>query len=145
MWAFRRNQRVYFFPLRSHRCSLADDCWHTVCGMCQLSSAWTQRSLGESSWQLHYGTGLCFSGLVHGHRTPERWRQMPAQCLTDWTCSAEEKGANVHEWCMTYCVQPICCSRRSPASDTAKICFYKRITGIFPSSFPLCFTINHKI
>lgn len=73
MWYLRRNQRGYLW-MRAHRCSLADDCRHTVCGTCQHASTWMWRSSGESSWRLHYGTGLCFPGMVHGHRTPERWK-----------------------------------------------------------------------
>lgn len=92
IWASRGNRGEYFrCLLRSHRCSLADDCRHTVCGTWQHLSTWMQRFFGESSWQLHYGTGLRFPGMVHSHRTPERWRQMPAQCHPDWTCSAEGK------------------------------------------------------
>lgn len=94
--AHRKEVRASTFPLRCHRCSLADDCRHTVCGTCQHSSTWMQRSSGESSWQLHYGTGLRFPGTVHGQRTPERWRQMPAQWhLPSERVQPRKRGANV--------------------------------------------------
>ena len=33
-------------------------------------------SYGEGSWQLHYGVGLQFPGMVQVHKTPEGQRQM---------------------------------------------------------------------
>lgn len=41
-----------------------------------------------------------------------------------------------HEWCMTYRVQPICCSSQSPASDTAQ----QGDKWYFLLKYCLCFT-----
>lgn len=63
----------------------------------------------------------------HGSRSENPWA-LKADAGTaaspERTCSAEEKRAQMfpgfpHEWCMTYRVQPMCCSGQPPASDTA--------------------------